>query len=115
MLDAFRTAYLREWATWFSLPCKWSKQHRPEQAVGLYRPQPFRRDYWGIAGKTAKQIDGTHVLDGQLWKHIDPFVDFYIASIYVFYDDPGSIYYMASNVEENDERCCSVLPKGVRA
>ena len=24
-----------------------------------------------------------------------------MASIYVFYDDPGSIYYMASNVEEN--------------
>ena len=72
--------------------------------MGLYGPQPFRRDYWGIAGKDAKQIDGTHARDAELWKHIDRFVDFYIASVYVFYDDPGSIYYMTSNIEENVAR-----------
>jgi len=103
-LSAFRRAYLREWATWFSLPCRWSKAMLPKQPVGIYGPQPFRRDYWGIAGKTAQQIDGTHVLDGELWRHIDPFVDFYVASIYVFYDDPGSVFYMAANVEENYRR-----------
>lgn len=102
--EQFAAAYFREWATWFSLPCVWAKQQWPREPVGLYGPQPFRRDYWGIAGKNAKQIDGTHVRDAELWKHIDPFVDFYIASVYVFYDDPGSIYYMASNIEENVAR-----------
>ena len=72
--------------------------------VGLYGPQPFRRDYWGVAGKSAKQIYGTHLNDAKLWKYIDPHVDFYVASVYVFYDDPGSIYYIAANVEENYQR-----------
>lgn len=102
--EQFAGAYFREWATWFSLPCLWAKRQWPREPVGLYGPQPFRRDYWGIAGKSAKQIDGTHARDAELWKHIDRFVDFYIASVYVFYDDPGSIYYMASNIEENVAR-----------
>ena len=51
-------------------------------------PQPFRRDYWGIADKNAAQIDGTHRTDWLLWKYIDPHIDFYIASIYVFYERP---------------------------
>jgi hypothetical protein len=72
--------------------------------VGLYGPQPFRRDYWGVAGKSAQQIDGTHRSDAELWQYIDPQVDFYVASVYVFYDDPGSIYYIAANVEENYQR-----------
>jgi hypothetical protein len=54
--------------------------------------QPFRRDYWGAAGKSAQQIDGMHRSDAELWQYIDPHVDFYVASVYVFYDDPGSIY-----------------------
>ena len=102
--EQFAGAYFREWATWFSLPCVWAKRQWPREPVGLYGPQPFRRDYWGIAGKNAKQIDGTHARDAELWRHIDRFVDFYIASVYVFYDDPGSIYYMASNIEENVAR-----------
>jgi hypothetical protein len=100
----FAEAYMREWATWFWLPCKWAKEVRPDMPVGLYGPQPFRRDYWGVAGKTAQQIDGTHRSDAELWQYIDPHVDFYIASVYVFYDNPGSIYYIAANVEENYER-----------
>jgi hypothetical protein len=100
----FADAYFREWATWFTLPCIWAKKQWPREPVGIYGPQPFRRDYWGIAGKSAQQIDGTHARDAELWKHIDRFVDFYIASVYVFYDDPGSIYYMASNIEENAAR-----------
>jgi hypothetical protein len=102
--EEFAKAYFREWATWFWLPCQWTKQIWPGVPVGLYGPQPFSRDYWGVAGKSARQIDGTHQSDAELWQHIDPYVDFYIASIYVFYDDPGSIYYMASNVEENYQR-----------
>lgn len=101
---AFEEVYFREWATWFSLPCRWAKERYPQTPVGIYGPQPFRRDYWGIAGKDAQQIDGTHRSDAVLWQHIDPFVDFYVASIYVFYDEPGSIFYMASNVEENWQR-----------
>jgi hypothetical protein len=102
--EQFADLYLREWATWFSLPCRWAKQRFPETPVGIYGPQPFRRDYWGISGKSAQQIDGTHQSDAELWQHIDPFVDYYIASIYAFYDTPDSIYYMAANVEENIER-----------
>jgi hypothetical protein len=100
----FAKAYQREWATWLWLPCHWTKQDRPGLPVGLYGPQPFRRDYWGVAGKSARQIDGTHHSDAELWQYIDPHVDFYIASVYVFYDDPGSIYYIAANVEENYQR-----------
>ena len=102
--EQFADAYLREWATWFTLPCQWAKERFPGTPIGIYGPQPFRRDYFGIAGKSAQQIDGTHRSDAELWQHIDPFVDYYIASIYVFYDKPDSVYYMAANVEENIER-----------
>jgi len=95
---------MRQWATWFWLACKWTKEVRPDMPVGLYGPQPFRRDYWGVAGKSAQQIDGTHRSDAELWQYIDPQVDFYVASVYVFYDDPGSIYYLAANAEENYQR-----------
>lgn len=97
----FAEAYFREWATWFTEPCRWAKEQWPQQPVGIYGPQPFRRDYWGIAGKNAQQIDGTHARDADLWKSIDPFVDFSIASVYLFYEEPGGVYYMASNIEEN--------------
>ncbi len=100
----FAEAYFREWATWFTQPCIWAKEQRPNQPVGIYGPQPFRRDYWGIAGKDARQIDGTHARDADLWTHIDPAVDFVIASVYIFYDEPGAIYYIASNIEENVAR-----------
>jgi hypothetical protein len=102
--EQFADTYLREWATWFTLPCQWAKEQFPGTPIGIYGPQPFRRDYFGISGKSAQQIDGTHHSDAELWQHIDPFVDYYIASIYVFYDKPDSIYYMAANVEENVER-----------
>jgi len=102
--EEFAKAYLRQWATWLWLPCQWTKEDRPAMPVGLYGPQPFRRDYWGVAGKSAQQIDGTHRSDAELWQYIDPHVDFYVASVYVFYDDPGSIYYLAANVEENYQR-----------
>jgi hypothetical protein len=102
--DEFAKAYFREWASWFWLPCEWAKEDRPGMPVGLYGVQPFRRDYWGVAGKSARQIDDTHRSDAELWQYIDPHVDFYIASVYVFYDDPGSIYYIAANVEENYQR-----------
>jgi hypothetical protein len=102
--EQFADAYLREWATWFTLPCQWAKERFPGTPIGIYGPQPFRRDYYGISGKSAQQIDGTHRSDAELWQHIDPYVDYYIASIYVFYDKPDSVYYMAANVEENVER-----------
>jgi hypothetical protein len=102
--EGFKDAYYREWGSWYALPCQWAKEKFPESPVGIYGPQPFRRDYWGVAGKDAQQIDGTHETDADLWEHIHPSVDFVIASIYCFYDNPGSVYYMASNVEENRRR-----------
>ena len=102
--EQFAAAYFREWASWLSLPCRWAKERFPGHPVGIYGPQPFRRDYWGLSGKSAQQIDGTHRTDAELWQYIDPTVDFYIASVYVFYEDPGSIYYIAANIEENVAR-----------
>lgn len=100
----FRDAYYRGWASWFTLPCQWAKEKFPHTPVGIYGPQPFRRDYWGVAGKDAQQIDGTHKTDAELWRHIVPYVDFCVASVYCFYDDPGSVYYLGANVEENAQR-----------
>ncbi len=102
--EGFAKLYLREWASWFWLPCQWTKEDLPGMPVGLYGVQPFRRDYWGIAGNSAEQRDGTHRSDAELWQFIDHHVDFYVASVYVFYDDPGSLYYIAANVEENYQR-----------
>lgn len=100
-LAAFEEAYYKKWAEWFWLPLLWTKERYPGAVVGLYGVQPFRRDYWGVAGKDAAQIDGSHRTDAQLWEYIDPHVDFYISSIYLFYDKPDSVFYMAANVEEN--------------
>lgn len=100
-LDRFEETYFQEWAEWFWLPLKWTKEIYPDSRIGLYGIQPFHRDYWGIAGKTAQQIDGTHHSDWKLWQYIDRYVDFYIASIYAFYDSPEMIFYMATNVEES--------------
>jgi hypothetical protein len=100
----FEEAYFREWASWFWMPLKWTKEQQPDAFVGLYGIQPFHRDYWGIAGKEAQQIDGTHRSDERLWNHIDKYVDFYTVSTYVFYDRPDSIYYIAANIEENYRR-----------
>ncbi len=113
--QAFRDAYYREWASWFTLPCRWAKEKYPNAKVGIYGPQPFRRDYWGVAGKDAQQIDGTHKTDAELWQHIAPAVDFCIASIYCFYDTPGSVYYMAANIEENRQRMTQYGNKPVYA
>jgi hypothetical protein len=111
----FEDAYFREWATWFSLPAKWTKEKYPRSMTGLYGPQPFRRDYYGLAGKSAAQIDGSHSIDLRLWKYIDPSVDFYVSSIYVFYDQPDSIFYLAANVEENYVRTRPYSKKPVYA
>lgn len=113
--QAFRDAYYREWASWFTLPCRWAKQKYTDVPVGIYGPQPFRRDYWGVSGKDAAQIDGTHTTDGELWRHIAPAVDFCVASIYCFYDTPGSVYYMGANIEENVQRMSPYGAKPVYA
>lgn len=113
--ETFVEDYFRQWAEWFWLPLKWTKERYPDARVGLYGAQPFRRDYQGIAGRNAAQIDGTHKSDWRLWEYIDPYADFYIASIYAFYDRPDSVFYMAANVEENYRRTRSLGDKPVYA
>jgi hypothetical protein len=95
----------RQQASWLSLPCKWSKQFSPQKPVGVYGPQLFNRDYWGfVKPSTPAKLEQTHQADLRLWKYIDPYVDFYIADVYMFYDLPDSIYYLAANIEENYRR-----------
>lgn len=70
-LEEFQGACFREWTSWFALPCPWAKERYPGTPVGIYRPQPFRRDYRGVAGKSARPIDGTHRMDHELWRRSD--------------------------------------------
>jgi hypothetical protein len=98
-LDEFTEKYYKEWSSWYHLPCQWSKQMYPQQPVGLYGPQVFNRDYWGFTKPSG--FSKAHEFDIKLWKYIDQYIDFYVSSNYVFYDTPGSIYYVAANVEQN--------------
>jgi hypothetical protein len=98
----FVESYYREWATWFSLPCKWSKQMYPHQPVGIYGPQIFNGEYAGFAKPS--QLEQAHSSDLKLWKYIDPHVNFYVSSAYILYDLPDSIYAIAANIEENYRR-----------
>lgn len=98
---SFREAYFASWAEWYTLPLQWTKAEYPQAFAGLYGPQPFQRDYWGISGKDIDQLKTKHRDDLNLWKRIDPFVDFYVASIYAFYDNPDTVFYFAANVENN--------------
>lgn len=97
----FSDRYFQAWATWYTLPLRWSKQLNPQAKIGLYGAQIFRRDYWQLATATPQQVAALHRAADQLWQHIDPFVDYYIADVYYFYDQPDSVYYLAANVEEN--------------
>ncbi len=68
--------------------------------VGLYGPQPFRRDYWGLSGKDAAQIDGSHRTDALLWSISTPCRFLYFQHLPVL-RQADSVFYMAANVEEN--------------
>jgi hypothetical protein len=111
----FDDAYFREWASWFWLPLKWTKDTYPDTHVGLYGRQPFDCDYWGVANKTTAEIEAKHQLDWRLWKSIDPYVDVYIVDIYNFYETPGSVFYMAANVEMNFQRARELGKKPIYA
>lgn len=100
----FERAYIREWASWYALPCKWVKEERPGELCGIYGRQPFNRDYAGYMNKTSIALSEKHEEDAEIWKYIDPYVDFYTSSIYIMYNRPDAIFYMAANVEENYKR-----------
>jgi len=67
-LEEFQRVYLQQWAKWFWLPCAIGQKAAPNMQIGIYGAQPFRRDYWGIAGKNAQQIDG--FISPRTWKRI---------------------------------------------
>lgn len=102
--EEFEEAYLQEWASWHYLPMKWTKEKYHNSLVGLYGRQPYGRDFWGVTHNTWDEMGAEHQLDWRLWKMIDPYADFYISSIYNFYDSPDSVFYMATNVELNYQR-----------
>lgn len=100
----FKTAYWREWATWFSLPSKWTKERYPGAEVGIFGPQPFYKDTWDIKSLDESRLLRYHTFDREIWRHIYPFVDFIAVEVYVPYGDPGSLFYMAMHLELNAER-----------
>ncbi|MER8578402.1 hypothetical protein [Mesorhizobium sp. M0965] len=97
----FATSYFREWSKWYALPSKWTKEAHPDIRVGIYGRQLFDRDYWGLYSLSEKELKEKHSTELEIWKNIDDYVDFYVSSVYIFYRDPGSVYYVAGNVEEN--------------
>jgi hypothetical protein len=99
--EEFGDRYFQEWATWHTLPLRLSKQINPKATVGLYGQQVFQRDYWKLSTAKPEQVAAMHKASSRFWKYIDPYVDYYIADVYYFYDQPDSVYYLAANVEEN--------------
>ncbi|WP_254020829.1 hypothetical protein [Mesorhizobium escarrei] len=97
----FEKSYVREWSKWFALPMMWTREAHPGLEIGIYGRQVFDRDYWGLYSPDKKRVSDKHNLELSIWRYIDPYVDFYVSGIYLFYQDPGSVYYMAANVEEN--------------
>jgi hypothetical protein len=67
--------------------------------------QPFPRDFWNLANAAKwPQLEARAALRDRIWRHIDPFVDFYVSSVYVFYNRPDSVYYISANIEETFRR-----------
>jgi hypothetical protein len=112
-VENFEKAYFAEWATWYTLPLKWTRETYPKTLIGLYGRQPFNRDYWGIAYKSIAEIEKKHEVDQRIWQYVDAFVDFYVVDIYDFYDKPDSVFYMAANVEFNDQRARNLSDKPI--
>jgi hypothetical protein len=55
--EAFREAYYREWATWYSLPCKWAKEAYPGRPVHLEIEGHHTEIYHVLSGNaTPKQL-----------------------------------------------------------
>lgn len=117
--EDFEEANYRQQASWIALPCKWTKELYPNKPVGVYGPQVFNRDYWGLAKASTpekrQQLQQKHEADLRLWKYIEPHVDFYITDIYMYYDLPDSIYYIAASIEENYRRCRKLSKKPIYA
>jgi len=91
------TEFLKAWATWYTAPCDLSRQVSGNMEIGIYGVQPFARDYWNLV---SGNLEG-HVRDEALWRLVDPHVDFATASVYLYYELPDSIYYLAANLERN--------------
>jgi hypothetical protein len=99
--EEFEDAYYRKVDSWYLWPLKWTKEIYPHTKVGVFGAYPFQRDIWGIARSSEQRFGWLHANDEKLWQYIDPFVDFYLPCIYVYFDEPGSVFYMATNVEES--------------
>ncbi len=100
MLQAFAEKSASKWAEWYVPPCAWAKESSGGRPIGIYGLQPVPADYWGILHPSAKSGQVRATVE-QIWRHVDPVVDFYVASVYAHYDDPGFTYYVAANVESN--------------
>lgn len=94
--------YVSALASWYTKPLDWAHESHPSVPVGVYGVQPFARDYWGfVRARTRYDLLLRHSGDLPLWQAVEPHVDYAVASVYVFHDDPSAQYYIAANVEEN--------------
>lgn len=95
----FSRRYHAEWSSWFALPLRWLKQRFPQSEVGLYDIQPYIRYQRDLNRDEALSSSPLSPFIAGLWPHLDALVDFVVAGLYQTYDEPGSLYYAARNIE----------------
>ncbi|MER8772050.1 hypothetical protein NKH63_25405 [Mesorhizobium sp. M0960] len=97
----FKDAYWKEWATWFALPVKWTRERYKDAVIGIFGPQPFSKETAKIRDYTAQDFAEKHSFDLEMWKSIDPYVDFIVTEAYLPDAKPDSIFYIATHIEQN--------------
>lgn len=100
----FELYYWKKWAEWVTLPLTWSRQRFPRTPVGVFGFQPFYTETWNIKEQSAETIAFYHQRDINIWRHIEPHVDFVAVEAYLPSSDPGSLYYITLHMDANYDR-----------
>ncbi|BCH15070.1 hypothetical protein [Mesorhizobium sp. L-2-11] len=111
----FEDSYWKEWATWFVLPVKWTRERYTDAVVGIFGPQPFFKETGKIRDYSAQDFAEKHSFDLKLWKSIDPYVDFIITEAYLPDSKPDSVFYIATQIEQNYYRSEKISGKPIFA
>ncbi|TIP30107.1 MAG: hypothetical protein E5X67_03240 [Mesorhizobium sp.] len=111
----FEDSYWKEWATWFVLPVKWTRERYKDAVIGIFGPQPFFKETAVIKDYTHQDFAEKHSFDLSLWRNIDPYVDFIITEAYVSDAKPDSVFYIATQIEQNYYRSEKISGKPIFA